>query len=354
MIQDCALHGIRHHPWKGFLEHTAQRWNHSLFVKFFSLLPTTYNLLRIMKAVRPDVVQITLAAVFETPLFHLVSGVLKVPSLVVFQVASAKLRAPNVIKKVYAWGRANNQRWITVSEQNRKNICETFSTPVEQVLLIENGTELTSEFSDCTPSHVELLRREVHAELTIPETATILLTVGRLAEDKGYSDLVEIVRPLLSEFPGLKFVWVGDGEQRTALERTIRRYGIERTVILCGYRNDVVRLMCAADLLIVASRHEGGCSSVIREAMVHRLPIISSDAGGIPEVVEPMVHGRLFPAGDRARMLESVRWALQHPEQMRAMTREARKRIEQHSTERMAEKYLSALEQLSAEHRKKN
>ena len=346
MIQDCAEHGIYYHPWKGFLEHTSPKLYYSLFVKALSLLPSTYRLMRIIQTVRPDVIQITLAAIFETPLFPLVSGILKIPSLVVFQVASEKLPVPDPLKNFYAWGRAKNQQWIAVSKQNRKNLSEMFSLHEENISLIHNGIELTSKFSELFPSQIQQLRREVRTELSIPENAPILLTVGRLSKDKGHIDLVEIIRPLVSESPELKFVWVGDGEQRKILESKIHRYGIERSVILCGYRNDVVRLMTAADLLVVASRHEGGCSSVVREAMLHRLPMVTSDAGGIPEVVLDGEHGAMFPAGNTQRMLKCIRWALQNPKEMRAMADKARKRIEVFSTDRMVENYIAAFKKL--------
>jgi glycosyltransferase involved in cell wall biosynthesis len=80
--------------------------------------------------------------------------------------------------------------------------------------------------------------------------------------------------------------------------------------------------------------------------MVHKLPIVSSDAGGIPEVLDDGYHALLFPAGDIAKMLAHVNEALSNPDKMRSLAECARKRIEQFSSERMVENYLAVLRQL--------
>ncbi len=351
MIQDCVTNGIHFHPWRGHIELVFLRFARSLFLKFLSLLPSTYHLLKIMRAVRPDVIQITHAALYETPAFALVGGYLNIPTLVVFQSVFSDVSRKRFMSTLYRWARVRNQRWVAVSEQNRKRICETFSISPDHVQLIPNGIELNTELSDCSSEQVEQMRREVRIEFGIPANAKILLTVGRLTKDKGFFDLLEVVPPLVREFPEVRFLWMGDGEARGTLERMARQYAVDKHVIVCGYRTDIPRLLCAADLLVVASHNEGGCSSAVREAMVHRLPIVASDAGGIPEVLEDRVHALLFPVGNREGMLESVRWALEHPERMDEMALKARERIEHFSAERMTTSYLQTLEELHSKRR---
>ena len=86
----------------------------------------------------------------------------------------------------------------------------------------------------------------------------------------------------------------GMGTQRQALEAQVRRQNLQRHVRLLGYRGDISRLLRASDLFVLPSYYEGGCSAAIREAMVHRLPIVCSDAGGIPEVLQNGTHALMF------------------------------------------------------------
>ena len=79
---------------------------------------------------------------------------------------------------------------------------------------------------------------------------------------------------------------------------------------------------------------------------MHRLPIVSSDAGGIPEVLHDGSHALLFPAQDNARMFDRVYEALSSPDKMRSLAEQARKRIEEFSSERMVENYLAILKKL--------
>jgi glycosyltransferase involved in cell wall biosynthesis len=147
-------------------------------------------------------------------------------------------------------------------------------------------------------SETKALRQEVRAELDIPFDARMLLTTARLEEQKGHIDLLQIVPRIIDEFPSTIFVWAGDGDERHVLQKEVQKQSLQRHVRLLGYRADVSRLLRASDLFIFPSRFEGGCSAAIREAMVHALPIVCSDAGGITEIVNNGTHALVFPVRD--------------------------------------------------------
>ncbi len=81
--------------------------------------------------------------------------------------------------------------------------------------------------------------------------------------------------------------------------------------------------------------------------MVNCLPIVCSDAGGIPEVVLDGIHGLVFPAKDTNQMYARRSDALAHPAKMRSLAEQARKRIEEFSAERMVEDYLAVFRELT-------
>ena len=138
----------------------------------------------------------------------------------------------------------------------------------------------------------------------------------------------------------MRFIWVGDGDLRGTLESQLNEYQVTDKVFLLGYRSDVSRLLQASDLFIFPTHFEGGQSFAIAEAMAAGLPIITSDASGIPEVIHHRVHGVVFRTGDSCDLLESVRWALNHPGEMKHMADNAYERAQDFTEEKMLQNYL--------------
>ena len=232
-------------------------------------------MLRLLKVVRPDVVQIT--AGWPTQQVWPAGwacALCNVPLLAVFQLASEKVSLPWLHLKLLTWGRGRRQRWMAVSRQNLLALQETFGTGPDELGVLYNGIEVGPGMD--VPNEIETkgLRQEVRAELGIPLDARMLLTTARLDEQKGHVDLLQIVPRIIDEFPDVVFVWAGDGDKRQALEKQVQQQNLERHVRFLGYRADIHRLLRASDLFVFPSRFEGGCSAAIREAMVHTLPLM--------------------------------------------------------------------------------
>jgi len=342
MIRDCSANAVSFHPFSYFNPERRSFWSRNVLARGFTALHAGYRMSRLIWSVRPDVIQLTVGWGFETPQLVIVCALMQIPTMVVFQTAPAPISTRTLNAWAYVWARKRGQCWVAVSHHNRKSICDSLDWAPDAVRVIHNGTELESSLSLCSDQESDQIRREVRAELRIPPEAKLLLTVGRLEQEKGFLDLLAAVPTLVRNNREIRFVWVGDGGLKDLLTKRIRAEGLDNLVLLTGYRSDVLRLMKAADLLVVASRFEGGCSSVIREAMVLCLPIVATDAGGIPEVVEHQTHGFLYPVGDTGAMIESIEWSLGHGKEMKLMAIEAKKRISSFSANRMVEDYLAA------------
>ena len=154
-------------------------------------------------------------------------------------------------------------------------------------------------------------------------------------------------RVLAPEFPDAHFLWVGDGDLREHLERRIQEAGLVGRVILTGYRADLARFYRSADLFVFPTHFEGGASFALVEAMACGAAIVSSDASGIPEVIEGGVHGLLYPSKDADALTRSLRHALQNPAKMETMARRGRERAAELTEERMCQDTLDALQQLA-------
>jgi len=129
-----------------------------------------------------------------------------------------------------------------------------------------------------------------------------ILAVGRLVEKKGLRYLVEACHTLsCSNFPYVCTI-IGDGPERRTLERTIDRYRLHRNVIMAGTlpHHDVLARYPTADILVAPSivaqnGDRDGVPNCILEAMASELPVVATDAGGIPEVIQDNVTGFVVP-----------------------------------------------------------
>ncbi len=111
----------------------------------------------------------------------------------------------------------------------------------------------------------------------------LLLCVAKLTDHKGHAFLLDGMPAVLREQPRALLFLAGDGELRAELDGRVRRLGIERQVRFLGYRDDVPDLIHAADLFVVPSHMEGMGSTLI-DVMLAGIPIVTTTAGGIPDV----------------------------------------------------------------------
>jgi glycosyltransferase involved in cell wall biosynthesis len=140
-------------------------------------------------------------------------------------------------------------------------------------------------------------RAQVRRELSIPETAPVLITVAREHPIKDHVTLLEAAALLRTGAPDLRLVLVGPpGPASPGIDAAIARHGLERTVVRLGHRDDVPDLLVASDLFVSASTSEGlGAAAV--EALGSGLPVVAVDNPGIREVLGAD-HPGLVPARD--------------------------------------------------------
>ena len=129
-------------------------------------------------------------------------------------------------------------------------------------------------------------------------------TLGLGARD-GADVLVDAAPAILAREPRARFLVVGEGAERRALERRCRELGLEDVVRWAGYRTDVRELLPACDVFVLPTREDAFPTAVL-EAMAAGLPVVASRVGGIPEMVEGSVTGVLVPTGSPARLAEAV------------------------------------------------
>ena len=149
------------------------------------------------------------------------------------------------------------------------------------------------------------VRAEVRAELCVPEGALLAVTVAHLRTEKGLDVLLEAARLVVDRGHDVRFVSAGTGAERPALAEQQVRLGLEGTVTFLGQRSDALRLLAAADLMVLPSRQEG-LPVVLMEATSVGVPVVASAVGGVPQVLEDGVSGLLVPPGDPVALADAV------------------------------------------------
>jgi glycosyltransferase involved in cell wall biosynthesis len=163
------------------------------------------------------------------------------------------------------------------------------------------------------------------------------ITVGMVAcmkPQKAPVDFVRVASRVVRADPRVRFVLVGDGEMRGAVERAIREEGVEGSVSLLGWRRDVPELLRGFDILLHTSLWEG-LPRVFPEAMATGLPIVATRVDGAPEAIEEGVTGHMLPPRDVDGMARRVLELAGDPGRRIALGAAARKRVSPWDIDRM-------------------
>ena len=183
---------------------------------------------------------------------------------------------------------------------------EKAGIPAEKLVLIPSG------IGDEEPPTVDPIA--VKAELGVEPEAPLALFAGRLAAQKGVDVLINAVDLLQHIRPKLVTLIAGDGPDHARLEAQAQAFELISTgrVRFLGHRDDVPRLLAAADFLVLPSRYEG-LPNVVLEAMRFRKPVVATAAPGTVEVVVNGETGLLVPVGDHKELARAIRDVVDDP-----------------------------------------
>jgi glycosyltransferase involved in cell wall biosynthesis len=176
---------------------------------------------------------------------------------------------------------------------------------------------------------------------------TLLLSIGRLAPEKQ----VEQILPVLDNVPNTHLAIVGDGPYREKLEEIFAG----RSVTFTGYKSGVElsRAFASADIFMFPSSTIETFGLVAAEAMASGLAVVSSNVGGVPEIIQPGVNGYMFEPNDLDTMVAQVRDLVEHPEKRRAMALAARDTMCKMSWEEVMNELLVTYDRIVQDHHRK-
>jgi glycosyltransferase involved in cell wall biosynthesis len=184
-------------------------------------------------------------------------------------------------------------------------------------------------------------RWRLRREAGVPDSARLLLFMGRVAEEKNIDFLIDVVEALRPRHPGLRFWIAGEGPAKPRLQRIVAGRGLSATVSFLGYlaRDDWRDCYAAADLFVFASVTETQ-GLVVTEAMAAETPVVAVGAMGIRDVMGEG-RGGIVTRLDREEFGAAVERLLRDLDLYAAKQREALHEAQRWSAGAMAERMLA-------------
>jgi glycosyltransferase involved in cell wall biosynthesis len=299
-----------------------------------------WKLSRIIKDLRPDIVHAHdphAVALSSLALSFLTSG--KCPSLVASRRVAFHLKGHAFSR----WKYHQVDCFVAASNAIHEMLVGD-GIDADRVVTVYEGIEL--ERIEAEPPV------NLHAEFWLPKQAPIVGAVAALTQEKGHKYLVDAAALVVREVPDARFVILGEGELRPALERQIKDLHLDKHVVLPGFRADILSCIKSFDVFVMSSLFEGLGTSLL-DAMALSKPTVASDTGGIPEVVSHGETGLLVPPRDSRELASAITRLLKDPERRERMGRAGHERVARlFSAEQMIEKTLAVYRHL--ESRKSN
>lgn len=185
---------------------------------------------------------------------------------------------------------------------NKSDIVTSVSESLKQDTLdifdINKNIEVVPNFIDISNLFEDFENCKRH--MVAFEDEKVITHVSNLREVKRLTDVIEIFYRIQSKIKS-RLIIVGDGPDRAKATELAKKLNIKDKVIFLGKSNEVERILCYSDLFLLPSAKESFGLAAL-EAMAHRVPIISSNAGGLPEVNIHGVSGYLSNIGNVEEM----------------------------------------------------
>jgi glycosyltransferase involved in cell wall biosynthesis len=248
------------------------------------------------------------------------------------RLAALLLRVPIIVDHWHGFTRFNRKRRficrflsrytalsLAVSQGVRQHLLRQLQLPSEKVRVLYNGIDL-----ERYRHHRD--RAGVRAALKIPANEPVVGVVARLDHwAKGHGELFQALALVHTRHP-LRCLVIGGGRRQSEMEAMVRELSLTPAVNFLGHRDDIPDLLAALDIFVLPSHSEGVSRSLL-EAMASGLPVVVSEAGGSPEVIQSEVNGLLVPVKDVPALAQALIRLLADPDWAKQLGLAASQRV---------------------------
>ncbi len=216
-------------------------------------------------------------------------------------------------------------------------VSHSLKTDTERLFGIEKDIEVIPNFIDLN----KFKFKDVPCEKgqIAPDDQLIITHISNFRPLKRIIDILKVFKKV-NEKLNVKLLMVGDGPEKVRAVRYSKANGLDTSVLFLGMSNEIDEILCFTDLFILPSEQESFGLAAL-EAMAHGVPVVCSDVGGLPEVVEDGFSGYLCPVGDIGTMTERSIYILEDPERHKQFKRQAYQSSQKYDINKIVSHYES-------------
>lgn len=220
---------------------------------------------------------------------------------------------PKWEKKLWIWIEKISAKWKDIIVVNNKHDFDQAKQlkikPKKDIVLIYNGLDVYKmDFLPKEDARLKLFEKIVKHSGKIFQIDKIIGTIANFYPPKGLEYLVEAAEHFKND-DGIAFVIIGEGAEREKLENLIKTKGLEKKVFLVGQVPEAQKLLSAFDIFVLPSLKEGFSWSLI-EAMSAKLPVIATNVGAVPEIIEDGKNGIIVRPADSTQIAAKIKEVL--------------------------------------------
>ncbi|MDP9047719.1 MAG: glycosyltransferase, partial [Bacteroidota bacterium] len=294
MLDDMRLRGCDCF-WIRF-DHTKRKSN------MLRILP---QLIKLFKAVKPDVINTHL---FDDSL----------PGLLAARLAGIKKRVITKGDTTFHWNYAKKWVWadklnnfnatsiVAISNESKEFILKKEKADPSKVSMIHHGICI-----DALSKQNDLYKNELKKKYQLCGHI-VIGTVARYIEWKGYRYIIEAASQIVSKYPAVKFVFIGEGNQRDELNALIAHYGLQENIVLTGWvdREYIPSFYGIMDIYVHAATEEP-FGFVIAEAMVNGVPLVTTQTGAAADALQHKKNGYFVSEQNSEEIVDGINWMLE-------------------------------------------
>jgi len=230
---------------------------------------------------------------------------------------------PEYLREFYLPDETIHASVISITDFTRRYLVETYNIPTEKVALIYQGTD-TERFR-----HSDSAWKEAQNRYPLPsEAVPILGSIGSFEHRKGHPVLFEALAELVnSSLPNAHLMMVGDGPDEITLKARVKTLGLERNVSFFPFTDEPNYVFERLDITVLPSLFKEGLPNVLLESLSIGVPVVSSNIGGVSEIVIEGETGYMVEPGKKSALADALKkvWACQ--DNYQEMSIKARKLI---------------------------
>jgi glycosyltransferase involved in cell wall biosynthesis len=213
-------------------------------------------------------------------------------------------RKMRVYNRLDRWSLPAADRVVTVCQAFARDLSRNTGVALDDISVLHNSIRPQLPATD---TEAEAVR----SRFGIDDDESLILAVGRLSKEKAHIDLIAAFSGLRKSNPEVnaKLMIVGEGPERGRLEAAADSFDCKESVVFAGQVSNVWPFYFAADVFVLPS-HSEGSPNVLLEAMAAGIPIVATEVGGVPEMVEHNQSALLVPANDPPALAAGIARAL--------------------------------------------